>query len=346
MAIVTVTCDYCGTVHEVAPGFETLNCLQCGAAMKANFAYYPLGVTRTASAISDAQSTRMHGVDLSYWQGAVDFAKLASKVNFAYIRAGYGNESADPRMREYMQGCRDNGIPFGLYWYLKPGKDWKKHADNFARYTSKFASLPPVMDVEETGGMNKASLAGWLEKFVLRYEATSGRQLAIYTSPGFWNSNMPKTNWAKNHKLWVAHWTSAAAPTLPADWVDINQPKTWTFWQYGVPAIGKEYGVSSSKIDVDWYNGDAATFEREFGVAPHIPDSEPPLPPPPEPPVIELPEYVRTTAFALNLRHSPAVLADNKSGYATLGTRLKVEGEQGGWYKITAWVSKDYCKPE
>ena len=342
MTLVTVTCDYCGTTHEVQPGFVTLTCQRCGAAMKANFAYYPLGVMRTAT-IAEAQAPRMHGADLSYWQGAVDFGKLASKVNFAYLRCGYGNDSIDPRALEYINGCNDNGIPFGLYWYLKPGKDWRRHVDSFAN-KSHLGALPPVMDVEETGGLSKQDLVGWLEKFVAHYEQASGRQLAIYTSPGFWNTNVGKTNWARNRKLWVAHWTTRAAPTLPAEWVDINQPRPWTFWQYGVKNVGAEYGVSSSKLDLNWYNGDAAAFEREFGVAPHIPDSEPLPPEPPAEP--ELPEFVRTTAIALNLRHSPAVLADNKSGYATLGTRLKVEAQEGNWYKLTVWVSKDFCKPE
>jgi len=348
MTLITVTCDYCGSVNEVAPGFETLTCRKCGAPMRANFAYYPIGEPTRAlpftNALTIVPAWSVVGADLSYWQGAVDFAKLATKVNFVYLRAGYGNDTIDARLVEYINGCNAHGIPYGLYWYVKPGKAWDKHADNFARYSS--GDLPPVMDVEETGGLDKQALAGWLEKLVNRYEGVTGKQLAIYSSPGFWNANMPLTNWAKNRRLWVAHWTTAAQPTLPAEWVNINQPRTWTFWQYAVPSLGSEYGVSSAKIDLNRFNGDREAFKAAFGVMPHETGAPVPPPPPPPPPVVELPEYVRTTAWALNLRHSPEVLADNKGGYATLNSRLKVEGESGDWYKLSVWVSKDFCKAE
>lgn len=342
--MLTVKCDYCGTIHEVQPGFITLTCRKCGAPMRANFAYYPISVSRTSAAIAaEVADWTVTGADLSYWQGAIDWPRFASKVNFAYLRAGYGNDYTDPRLTEYMRGCADHGIPFGLYWYVKPGKDWRKHADNFAAY-EEMGALPPVMDVEETGGLDKQALAGWLEKLVNRYEEVSGRELAIYTSPGFWNSNLPMTNWAKNRSLWVAHWTGAQQPTLPNEWVAINQPKTWTFWQWsaGGNKQGATYGVSSTDIDLNRFNGTAADFERRFGVPPHYSDGAPPVPP--EPPAEELPEFVTTTAFALNLRWSPAVVTGNKFGVLPYGTKLKVIGQSGDWYQIAGYVHKDYVK--
>jgi len=287
----------------------------------------------------------IEGMDVSYWQGDIDWVKAASRINFAYIRAGYGNDYIDPRMVEYTKGCADNSIPFGLYWYLKPGKDWRKHADNFAQF-STYGDLPPVMDVEETGGLAKTELESWIYKFALRYEEAAGRDLMIYTSPGFWNGNLPKTNWAKNRRLWVAHWTTAAAPTLPYEWTDINQPRTWTFWQYsaGGNNQGANYGVSSDDIDLNRFNGDREAFKAAFGVYPH--ETGEPVPPPVEPPPATYPEYVRTTALWLTLRQSPQVLADNKSGYLPLNTQLKIEGAQGDWYKITGWVHKGYTKAE
>src|SRR3989304_947834 len=93
------------------------------------------------------------GVDLSYWQGAVDFAKLPTMVAFAILRAGYGNDFIDPRLDEYRAGCKAHNIPFGLYWYAKPGKDFGKHALNFFLvWDDDGGQLPPVFDLEESGG--------------------------------------------------------------------------------------------------------------------------------------------------------------------------------------------------
>jgi len=279
----------------------------------------------------------LEGFDLSYWQGSVDWDIAANKVNFAYLRAGYGNDSFDTRRLEYMRGCEDHSIPYGLYWYVKPGKDWRKHADNFIRaIIDGESSLPPVVDVEETGGLGKIELEGWLKKLVDRVEAgITDCQLAIYTSPGFWNSNLPMTNWAKNRKLWVAHWTQAAAPTLPREWTEINQPRTWTFWQYGVLNNGAEYGVSSAKIDMNRYHGGVQEFTAEFDVAPHIPDGT--LPPPP--PQAEYPRDI-TLVGNYNLRRTPEI-ANNLISTLTAGTKLTVEGEDGEWYKVQAYIHKD-----
>ena len=54
----------------------------------------------------------------------------------------------------------------------------------------------------------------------------------IYVSPAFWSKYMGNTTWfAANgyDQLWIAHWTTAPAPTVPAsNW----NGSGWTFWQY------------------------------------------------------------------------------------------------------------------
>src|SRR5512139_3820659 len=88
--------------------------------------------TVSASAVRlQAAEWPVTGVDISYWQGAINWDILASMVDFVIIRAGYGNDYFDPRLNEYRQGAMDHNVPFGVYWYLKPGKDWRKQAFNF-----------------------------------------------------------------------------------------------------------------------------------------------------------------------------------------------------------------------
>ena len=344
--LLTVKCDYCGTINEVKPGFETLTCAKCGAPLRDNFAYYPVVPATRVLTAAVAEDWPIVGADFSKWQGKVDWSKADSQISFAYLRAGYGNSTMDEQLAANATGCRQYGIPFGLYWFVTPDKDWRKHADNFAvAYNAAGGDLPPVLDAEVTGGLDKQALAGWLEKFTLRIEAEIGKQLAIYTSPGWWNQNMPMTNWAKNHKLWVAHWTTAAQPTLPDEWVAINQPRTWAFWQYTAKGEGALYGAESKSIDLNRFNGDREAFKAAFGVYPHETGGVPAPPPPPvEPPPAELPEYMTTTAWALNLRHTPEVLQGNKFAVLPYGTRVKPELRQGDWVKLQAWVHKDYLK--
>src|SRR5512139_426359 len=113
--------------------------------------------TRKADLHAEAAAWPVTGVDLSYWQGAVNFARLSTLVKFAFLRAGYGNDYIDPRLPEYVSGCRTYNIPFGLYWYAKPGRNWRLHAESFKNVVTRFpGQLYPVFDIEENGGLTKA----------------------------------------------------------------------------------------------------------------------------------------------------------------------------------------------
>ena len=50
------------------------------------------------------------GMDISYWQGNVDFARVAADgIKFAILREGYA-QTVDAKFRQYVDGCRKNGI--------------------------------------------------------------------------------------------------------------------------------------------------------------------------------------------------------------------------------------------
>jgi len=90
-------------------------------------------------------------------------------------------------------------------------------------------------------------------------------QVAIYTNQSSGNKIFgTQTIFGKRYQLWVANWTSAAAPALPAAW----KGRPWMCWQKGV-VDGAQYGVTG-KVD---YN--------EWGTSlPWPGNEEPPVPPP------------------------------------------------------------------
>ena len=81
----------------------------------------------------------------------------------------------------------------------------------------------------------------------------------IYCSPSFWKTYMGDTGWFASNGytiLWVAHWTTASAPSVPAaNWGG----KSWTFWQY--TSDGTVPGISG-RVDLDRYNGTDLTKVR------------------------------------------------------------------------------------
>lgn len=56
-------------------------------------------------------------IDVSSWQNAIDWKKAAGQVDMAILRASCGT-ARDARLGENARGCRENGVPFGVYHYL------------------------------------------------------------------------------------------------------------------------------------------------------------------------------------------------------------------------------------
>jgi hypothetical protein len=165
-----------------------------------------------------------------------------------------------------------------LYWFCNIGStSWSTAADSFyAIWKEGGGVLPPNADCESTT-LDKAGTAAWILNFVSKVEDLVGKYCSVYTSPGWWNGKVATNSWAKDRKLFNAHWTAAEAPTIPYDWSKYG--KTWWAWQWSADGngLGTYYGAppppaADYDMDLDRYNGTLAQFQAEF-----------PVPPPPGP---------------------------------------------------------------
>lgn len=57
------------------------------------------------------------GIDVSKWQGKIDWNKVKPQIDFAIIRAGYGKNTVDPFAERNVNECERLAIPYGLYWF-------------------------------------------------------------------------------------------------------------------------------------------------------------------------------------------------------------------------------------
>ena len=60
------------------------------------------------------------GIDVSQYQGVIDWEKVKGHIDFAIIRCGYGQdiEGQDDRMfKRNADECTRLNIPFGVYLY-------------------------------------------------------------------------------------------------------------------------------------------------------------------------------------------------------------------------------------
>jgi len=75
----------------------------------------------------------------------------------------------------------------------------------------------------------------------------------------------------KQYPLWIANY-GVDSPLVPAPW-DKNE---WTLWQITDNGDGALYGVESKNIDLNYFNGDEASFKAAFGLSESVPVEETP----------------------------------------------------------------------
>lgn len=95
----------------------------------------------------------LKGIDISVWQGSVDWSKVKDQVDFVIVRAGYGKLASqkDDRFEEYYAGCKKYGIPVGAYWasYAVSASEAKEEAAAFLECVKgKSFEYPILFDYE------------------------------------------------------------------------------------------------------------------------------------------------------------------------------------------------------
>jgi GH25 family lysozyme M1 (1,4-beta-N-acetylmuramidase) len=194
---------------------------------------------------------------VSVWQGTIDWAKVAAAgKRFAIIRASAGSLTKDGTYAANRSGAKANGLKIAAYHYANPDtatNDALNEANWFLSLaTPASGEMIPALDVEVTNGLSVSQMQTWVSTWLQRVSSVLGVKPMIYTSPSFWSTYLGNTQQfaqAGYTVLWIAHWTSASQPTVPAgNWGG----NSWTFWQY--TSTGTVPGISGN-VDLDRYNG-------------------------------------------------------------------------------------------
>jgi GH25 family lysozyme M1 (1,4-beta-N-acetylmuramidase) len=200
--------------------------------------------------------TFVPGIDVSYHQGSIDWSRVAAAgKRFAYARASAGTLTADSAYAANRAGAKAAGLAIGAYHYGNPDaapNDASNEASWFLQNASVASGdLVPVLDLEVTNGLDASALTAWAQTWLTQVTAATGVKPIIYTNRSFWSTSMANTDWfARNgYRLWIANWTTAGQPTLPAgSWGGLG----WTLWQHS--STGRVPGISGN-VDLDRFNG-------------------------------------------------------------------------------------------
>jgi lysozyme len=197
----------------------------------------------------------VHGVDVSRWQGDIDWARLKEHgANFAYIKATDGGDHLDPMFRKNWEGAARAGIKRGAYHFFYWCRTAKEQAEWFIRNVPKEkGALPPVIDVEYNHLSNckrrwsRADIQEKMQVFMDRLERHYGQRPIIYTPPDFYRDNLQGA--FPNHPFWLR--SVAAHPSK------VYPNRNWVFWQYS--GSGLSQGVNG-KIDLNVFYGSEAEW--------------------------------------------------------------------------------------
>lgn len=193
----------------------------------------------------------VHGVDVSRWQGDIDWQKLRRHgANFVYIKATDGGDHLDPMFMANWQGADQAGLKRGAYHFFYWCRVASEQADWFIRNVPKVnGALPPVIDVEwnhQSSCKRRPSRAVVLEKmkvFMDRLEQHYGKRPIIYTTPDFYADNLEGA--FRDYPFWLR--STALHPGK------VYRDREWLFWQYS--GSGMAQGVEG-QIDLNVFNGD------------------------------------------------------------------------------------------
>lgn len=207
----------------------------------------------TVSAVAASALANADGIDISHWQGTVNWTKVkADDVGFAFMKATEGTSYADPTLRTNWDGAERVGIHRAAYHFARPGASSAgAQAQFFVSRAGTFqdrGDLPPVLDLETTGGLSPAALRSWVATWLTTVERLTGRTPILYFSPYFWIDHMGNSTAFTRYPLWIAHYT-ANRPLVPGGW------PAWTFWQR--TSSGRVDGISGL-VDMNRFNGSTA----------------------------------------------------------------------------------------
>lgn len=207
------------------------------------------------------------GVDVSQYQGDINWSQLNSAVSFAVIRTSYGApdpgqtsaQYADSKFSQNRAAAEQQGTEIGFYHFAYP--QYNSPEAEAKCFTDNIGQLRPgefvVLDFEEWS--YTGDVVSWCKTWLDNVQATLGVRPLIYMSTS--RAASGSYNWSPvinaNYGLWGAQWSGSSTSQPPST--------QWSFMamrQYD--DNGSESGISGA-VDQDVFYGDSSQL-RQYGL--------------------------------------------------------------------------------
>lgn len=181
----------------------------------------------------------MNGIDVSQWQGNIDFQKVKQAgIELVYMKASEGIDLVDPFFYRNYRKAIDVGLPVGFYHYLtaRNVSSARQEAYHFIAVTEGLDGAGKmVMDLEDLAGLTRTEINEIALSFLRTIEEASNKDAAVYTDAYKASALLDKT--LADYALWIAQY-DVETPDMDNPWGD------WAGWQY--TDMGKIEGVQGN----------------------------------------------------------------------------------------------------
>ncbi len=189
-------------------------------------------------ALKPATVPQLPGIDISAYQGNINWASVAPYIDFSYTKATEGTYYTNPYFYNQYVGPYDYGVIRGSYHFAIPNNSsGKTQADYFISHGGGWSSdgktLPGALDIEynpygsECYGLTQSQMVSWVWNFVNEYAYREHAYPAIYSTTDWWSTCTGNNGgFGKYDPLWIANYSASHGGTLPNGW------GFYTFWQY------------------------------------------------------------------------------------------------------------------
>ncbi len=153
-------------------------------------------------------SNNLKGIDVSHWDGDIDFHEVKSNdIKVVYIKATQGESYIDPYFKSNAIKAKEAGLYVGFYHFFDPQSEdsAKRQAAYFVDTTKNYnCNCKMALDIETDRGLSSSTITNLSKIFLDEVKRLSGLDVVIYTYTSFIKEHLQKS--LNSYPVWIAQY--------------------------------------------------------------------------------------------------------------------------------------------